>query len=267
MLDSWLNNSASWFGRFRYMNAEAEQKTDRVLTMNASAPISCYLGDAPNRNRFLNFIAVSYEGLRGEDFAALVWDAGPAALRVAIHNFTDRPLAGRMRVWRLDHGRYKVAVGPDADDDAQIDEGAAEVTMAELGRYSAIPLALPPRRTTVVQAEQVERLDDLLARADLALSPLDSGWRPDGAFEARVHNIGSSPAREARVALLRDGRPVEEVILPEIEAPLDLHPRRVSVRFKDARPGDVVVADPAGLIPEIAEHNNRLAVPAKPTKP
>ena len=260
MLEQWLKDSASWFGRFRYMNADAEQKTDRILTLNASAPISCYLGDAPNRNRYLNFTAVSYEGLRGGDFAALVWDAGPEALRVAIHNFTDKPLAGRMRVWRLDHGRYKVGIGPDADDDGRIDEGAARETVAELARYSAISLDLPPHRTTVVRAEQVERLDDLLARADLAVSALDMRREADGTVAVQVHNIGAKAASDVRVALQRGGKTIREVTIPRIDAPNDLRPRMTPVRFRDALAGDVIMVDPENAIPEIAEHNNRLVL-------
>lgn len=259
MLDHWLKTSASWFGRFRYMNTQAEQKTDRILTLNASAPLSCYLGDAPNRNRYLNFTAVSYEGLRGEDFAALVWDAGPDGLRVAVHNLTDKPLTGSMRVWRLDHGRYKVTFGPDADDDGRIDAPAQETTV-ELARHSSIPLALPPHATTVVTAAQMARLDDLLARADLAVSGLDAQWSGDAVAQVQVHNIGAKAAEKVRVVLLREGKTLQEATLARIDAPDDLRPRMASVQFAGARAGDVVVVDPENAIPEIAEHNNRLVL-------
>jgi len=129
LLNKWLDDAAYWFGRYPHMNTAAEQKTDRILTYNASAPISCYLGDAPNRNRWLNFTAVSYEGLRAEDFAALVWDAGPSVLRVAVYNFSEKPLSGQLRVWRLDHGQYRVTTGPDANDDGEIDTPASDASM------------------------------------------------------------------------------------------------------------------------------------------
>lgn len=259
LLTKWLSDSASWYGRFRYIHTAAEQKTDRVLTYNATTPISCYLGDAPNRNRWLNFTAVSYEKLRGEDFAALVWDAGPDVLRVALYNFREQPLEGVMRVWRLDHGRYQVRTGPDRDDNGVLDSPAQEQGL-ELQRYSQIALTLPPRQVTIVQIAQVERLDDIVERADLALSPIDTRLHDNGKLEVKVHNIGVRPARDVRVDLVRGGRVAESNVLAEIQAPVDLEPKIISLWFDSARAGDVVQVDPDGTIPEIAEHNNRLTL-------
>jgi len=258
-LDSWLADSASWYGRFPYMFTSAEQKTDRVLTYKATTAIACYLGDAPNRNRWLNFNAVSYEGLRGEDYAALVWDAGPDRLRVAIYNFRDKPLRGLLRVWRLDHGRYLVCTGSDTNDDGAIDE-VVDGQSLELQRYSAIALTLAPHQVTVVQVKQERPLDDILDRADLALSPLDTRLAAAGPLEVKLHNIGAQPARDVRVIVQRHNRTIADRTVPVIEAPLDLEPRIVVLQFKDARPGDVVVVDPDNAIPEIAEHNNRLVL-------
>jgi hypothetical protein len=49
-------------------------------------------------------------------------------------------------------------------------------------------------------------------------------------------------------------------VIPQIEAPIDLHPRVIPVRFKSARDGDVLLIDPDDEIPEIAEHNNHLTL-------
>ena len=251
LLERWLSDSLTWYRRYRYMTTAAEQKTDRILTYRATTAISCYLGDAPNRNRWLNLTAVSYEGLRGEDFAALVWEAGPRSLRVALYNFREEEVEGRMRVWRLEPGRYRVETGPDRDDDGHFEEASSRT--ATLQRYSAIPLTLPPRQVTVIRVEQLQALGDLRRRPDLALSQADSG-------RVRVHNIGSVEAAAVRVDLRRGDRVVESRIIGKLEAPLDLHPRRVAVTFEKARAGDVIVVDPEDRIPEIAEHNNRLVL-------
>jgi hypothetical protein len=258
-LEYWLDASASWFGWFPHMDTAAEQQTDRVLSYKASVPISCYLGDAPNRNRFLNFTAVSYEGLQGDDFAALVWDAGPDVLKVAIYNFRDAALQGRMRVWRLDHGRYRVRTGPDADDDGHMDEVSGERTM-ELQRYAAVTLTLPPKQVTIVEVKQVEQLGDLRSRADLALSPLDTYLGPEGEIDVKVHNIGALPARDITVSLVRGGTVVASHVIEHIEDPHDLLPRIATVHFSDAQDRDTVIVDPEETIPEIAEHNNRLVL-------
>jgi hypothetical protein len=256
LLDEWLSNSLSWFQRYRHMNTAAEQKTDRVLTYNATTAMSCYLGDAPNRNRWLNLGAVSYEGLQGKDFAALVWDAGPKKLKVAIYNFATRGLTGRMRVWRLEHGRYRVRTGPDYDDDGSLDEAITDQQL-ELQRYSAIPLKLPPRQVTVVEVEQLEQLNDIRSRADLAVSPLDTRLEGE-TLTARIHNIGNQPATNVRVVVTRDGKVIAEQKIDRIDAPRDAKPRVVQLRFKLVRSGDMLRVDPDDRLSEIAEHNNKL---------
>jgi hypothetical protein len=130
----------------------------------------------------------------------------------------------------------------------------------ELERYAPIPLALPPRQTTVVVAERVERLPGILDRADLALSPLDTRLGPGGSLEAHIHNIGARAARDVQVVLERGGRAIASRTVPALDAPLDLVPRYVALRFDQARPGDRLAVDPADRIPEIAEHNNGLVL-------
>jgi hypothetical protein len=252
MLTEWLEKSLSWFQRYRYMNTSAEQKTDRILTYNATTPLSCYLGDAPNRNRWLNLSAVSYEGLRGEDFAALVWDAGPKTLRVAIYNFADEDLEGAMRVWRLEHGNYRLRVGVDRDDNGLIDQ-STDQQLLELQRHSAIPLNLPPGVVTIIELEQQERLDSIQTRADLALSIQDG--------TVRVHNIGSRAAEGFRVVVRRGDEIADSVEIRSLEAPLDLHPRSRPVPFeKPIQSGDVIEVDPENQIPEITEVNNQIQI-------
>ncbi|MCZ6633812.1 MAG: hypothetical protein O7G87_10420, partial [bacterium] len=113
---------------------------------------------------------------------------------------------------------------------------------------------------------QVEKLDDLLDRADLALSPLDTvcetniTWQYDSLVRIRVHNIGARPAENVEVALIRKGEKIFTRILPRIEAPLDLKPRVAITYTTMAQVGDTIVVDPDNAIPEITESNNRLVV-------
>lgn len=252
MLTEWLEKSLSWFQRYRYMNTAAEQKTDRILTYNATTPLSCYLGDAPNRNRWLNLGAVSYEGLRGEDFAALVWDASPKTLRVAFYNFADPDLKGVMRVWRLEHGNYRLRVGVDRDDNGFIDEATGQ-QLLELQRHSAIPLNLPPGVVTILEFEQQEQLDPIRSRADLALSIQEDA--------VRVHNIGRQAADGFRVVIRRGDQIVDSVEIGTLDAPLDLHPRSEFVPFEaPLQSGDLIEVDPDDRIPEITEDNNQIRI-------
>lgn len=245
------------YQRFAHMYTAAEPFTDRVY-MTHDAVAYCYLGALTTRNYWAQNHAVSYEGFGG-NHAALVYQATPDRLKVALFNFADAPVKGKLRVWRLDHGTYRTQIGPDVDDNGALDSVESDRVL-ELQRYSALDVLLPPRRLTLIECSRMEALDDIRGRADLALSPLDTRRETDGSVRVRVHNIGRAPASDVRVVLLRGDARIAEQRIARIDAPLDLSPRVVIVRFNDARRGDEVVVDPENAIPEIAEHNNRLAL-------
>jgi hypothetical protein len=257
LLEPALEGTIREYQRFAHTYTAAEQFTDRVFTTEFAPVASAYLGNYTTRNQWTHYHAVSYEGLRGADFAALVRVIRPDALQVALYNFTDRALDARMRVWRLDHGLYAVRVGPDANDDGQLDQAAEERT-EELYRYAPVEIKLPSRVLTLVDIRQTRPLDDLLDRPDLALSPLDTKLGKDGGAQVVVHNIGARPAAKAEAVLLRSGRKVAGQPIPPLEAPLDLTPRTATLTFPEARKGDEIALDPDNTIPEIAKHNNRL---------
>ena len=258
-LETDLENAIREYQRLGHIYTAAEQYTDRIFLRKFAPVALCYLGSHTTRGRWFHNHAVSYEGL-GNNFAALVYKIKPDALKVAIFNFNREPLKGRMRVWRLDHGRYKVRTGPDADDNGDLDRVEKEST-EELCRYAPISLNLPPRRMTLIKINQTQKLDDIRDRADLALSPLDMRSKPDGTLHVRVHNIGAKRARNIVVAVMRHGRKVAEQRIPSLAAPLDLTPRTATLSFTNVRSGDEIVVDPADAVPEIAEHNNQFRVP------
>jgi hypothetical protein len=263
-LESWLERSLAWFARYPWMQRQSHQKTDRVLNYQASPAIASYLGAAPNRNRWVRMNAVSYVGLSGDDFAALVWDQGVNRLRVAIYNFRSEPIAGGLRLERLDHGRYLVRQGLDADDDGRIDQPPAGEERT-LRRDDVLALSLPPRAVTVVQIEQIQKLDDIRLRADLALSP--RGVKVTGSqIAGQVHNIGSRDAAEVVIAVIdADGREVARQSLGALPAPLDLQPRSLPFQLtmtSAIKPGWRLVVDPQDQVAEITEINNTIALGA-----
>ncbi|MBN1421655.1 MAG: hypothetical protein JXP34_22975 [Planctomycetes bacterium] len=242
-----LEETIREYRRYPHMYTAAEPFTDRIFLTHL-APVSlAYLGAFATRNKFARAHAASYEGL-GTDFAALVRDATTRKLRIALVNLSEKPIAGAVRVWRLEHGRYRVRLGSDGDGEGEI---------RELFRAARIPVRLPPREVQVLACDLEEALDPLLERADLAVS-----W--DEKAGITVHNIGAKEARAIAVAVVRDGREVAREAIPSIEAPLDLLPRRVSIALA-ARPGDRIVVDPDGKIPEISEENNIVVVPRPKT--
>ena len=263
-LEAGLESAVAEWQRFGHMYTAAEPYTDRVFTLPFIEVFNCYLGSYAARNIFPHNFAVSYEGL-GKDFAALVGPSDEKSLKVTFYSFSEKLLRGRMRVWRLNHGKYRIRSGPDRNNDGVMDH-VAEEREAVLHRRAPVSLALRPRIQTRVEIQLIEPLDDLLDRADLALSHLDTTrdvkftWQYDSLLTIRVHNIGARPAENVEVALFREGKKIFTKVLPMIEAPLDLKPRVAVIYTAAAQVGDMIVVDPDNEIPEITEHNNRLVI-------
>jgi hypothetical protein len=200
--------------------------------------------------------AVTWEGF-GEDYAAAVLINRPDRLRALVYNFREEPMSGSMGVWRLRHGRYEVTVGPDADGDHAMDEATSTRTL-ELAKADRVPVELAPRSVTVIEVQQVEALDSIFSRADLAIAAREIAVA-DGSMQVVLHNIGSAPAEDVVVAVLGPGgEELGRAIVESIEAPLDLRPRRVpvTVEIDDLPDGWQVAVDTQDAIPEIYEGNN-----------
>ncbi|OGV61661.1 MAG: hypothetical protein A3K19_15270 [Lentisphaerae bacterium RIFOXYB12_FULL_65_16] len=247
---------------FPVMYTSAEPFTDRVFLHTVCGAAAAYTGGFATRNKFTHPHAVSYEGF-GTDYAALVLNASRSLFRVLLYNFAEQPREGRMRFWTLEHGRYRLTMGPDADGDDKADQADRQDTV-EIQRATAVPVTLPPRQVMVLELQQEQKLDDELLRPDLALSPLDVKVT-DGGVEGVAHNIGAAAAPSCEVALLDpSGRVVARQALGPIEAPLDLLPRRQPFSFAGVRPqgdGWRLVLNPSREFSELFDGNNTVAIP------
>jgi len=243
-----------------------EPFTDRLFMGHPGRPLTlqlgaAYLGGSYTRNSYANTHAVSWSGF-GTHYAALCLTSTPTSLKFLIYSFADGPLAGRMTVWSLKHGRYKLTQGIDANNDDAADTVARQEEM-ELHRGMPVSLALPPRQVTVLEALLIEELPDIRNRPDLAVTAMElkregagvSGW---------VHNIGAQPAEVVVVLVDASGKVLQRLALGALEAPLDLRPRKLAFRFADV-PADAkglaVVVDPDNRNVEIYKGNNRAQVP------
>jgi hypothetical protein len=163
-----------------------------------------------------------------------------------------------MRIWRLGHGLYDITMGPDRNGD-DLPDSVSRREKLELSRGSSVEVVLPSKTVTVLEIRQVERLDPIWARADLALSRRELRVTK-GTVHGLVHNIGSRDVSQV-VVVLKDakGRVVSRQELESLAAPNDLVPRMK--RFVlDGAPGDLkgysVVVDPEDRTEEIYEGNN-----------
>lgn len=212
--------------------------------------------------------AVSYEDL-GTNFAALLPINRDDHLKVLLINTGATESRGRLRVWRLVPGEYRVCAGPDADGDGNIDAAVVD-RMMSLKRYEAIDLTLPPSVPWLVEAELVRRHAPLHERPDLAVCDLDSGYDADSdLLTINVHNIGARPTAPGQV-VVRDeaGLELARRPLPGIDPPLDLKPRIHTIRMQAAhlrqqRYVTVTVSSPDGD-DEITQHNNEMRIAIVP---
>jgi len=256
-----LKRDIAQLQRFPAMYTTTEPYTDRVFLYAIRNATIAYTGGYASRNKLPHTHAVSWEGF-GTHYAALVLRASRDELKVLLYNFTERPLRGRMRSWTLDHGEYRLRVGPDANGDDELDRAVREKQL-EVLRATAIPLTLPPKAVTVVALRQVRRLDDERRRADLALSPGEVRAE-GGVVHGVAHNIGSRRVDSFDAALIDDqGRVRARKTLGPLVAPLDLVPRRMPFTLEGlptSSKGWSVVLDPQDQIPEIFEGNNQVAL-------
>jgi hypothetical protein len=245
--------------RFKHMYTTVECFTDRVFLYAIINPSIAYTGGYLTRNKLCKNFAVSWENL-GTDYAALVGNATSSQLKLLVCNVSDKPIEGKMRVWRLQHGEYELTIGPDADNDDKADK-IERTEKLELQRASEIAIKLPPKTVQVLELKQLKKLDDIVDRADLALSKME--LKVDGnEVSAVAHNIGVKDVDDAVVAIVdAAGKVLARKQLGKIPAAQDLVPKPVPFDLTDL-PADLtglsVMLDPENNVSEIYEGNNRL---------
>jgi hypothetical protein len=171
----------------------------------------------------------------------------------------------KMRLWRMPHGRYQVAVGVDRDGDDKPDEQLRRQEI-ELCRYDgAVEFAARPKQTLVIELTLLQQLDDVRTRPDLAIGPDDVAVS-DGAATVTVHNIGGSASPPGSVQVrAADDKVLGVAQAPALPPPHDLQPVMAQVRIplrgseKPAR----VLLDPDNQIAEVTEANNQAHVRAR----
>lgn len=256
-----LKEDLAWLQRFPAMYTTAEQFTDRIFLYALRNVAIAYTGGYATRNKLCHTHAVSWQGFSTQ-YAALVLEAKRDRFRALVYSFAGAPLCGSMTMWTLDHGKYHLTVGPDRDGDDRADEVGRDEAV-EVQRATRIPLTLAPKTLSVVELKQTQRLDDERDRPDLALNPLDTkveGSRVQGV----AHNIGARDVASFVVTLVDPRGDVRmKRTMGPLSAPTDLVPKCAPFRF-EGRPADTtgwsVVIDPADLIEEIYEGNNKVVL-------
>ncbi len=257
----WGSPGMLWGGveRFRYMMTEAEPVADRVY-LPTPLLAQVILGGYSVRNRIWPSYAVSYTGF-GDTVAPVVLEQGKTTLKVLLTNLSTTDAHGFLHPWQLGNGSYETTFSP-ANPATFQPTGEARKSIHPLHRMASIPVVVKAGASVLVHSRQVEAYDDLLARADLAISPRDIAPPSKGRLEVTVHNIGSRAVENFEVALLgRNHEVLATVQAGPLEAPLDLLPKTTRLSFPTHPEAAWVCIDPSGKIPEITRLNNRLPLP------
>ncbi|MBN1670062.1 MAG: hypothetical protein JXR37_03470 [Kiritimatiellae bacterium] len=260
--------------RWPDMYTRAGQYTDRVLMGTLiTYPSYAFLGGSCKRNKFNPTHAVSWDGL-GTEYGALVTENRPDSLRLAVYSFHKRERTGALRIWALEHGLYKLTVGPDADQDGNPDR-VARSELVEVTRADTLPITIPPGVVTLIRLEQTEKRDPIHTRPDLAIAARETRIEPivdskETLLCGLLHNIGSADVNNAVVAVLDGkGQTIAEESLGQIPAPRDLFPRHLPFKLRLPRAPRRdwrLVVDPGKAVAEIYEGNNDVDLDRLPAR-
>jgi CARDB protein len=241
---------------FKYIYTKAEIFTDRIFT-DKQALLNATIGARLVRNSWAPTQFASYEGF-GENFAPLLLETRQSSLKIAFYNFNQKDISGSIRVWRLEHGKYKIDCGPDSDNDGKIDKIKQSFT-DELAKYSSIPVKIPPKQTWIINVSQLEKLDDIKQRPDLAISSREIKVdKKAGKINFVVHNIGAKPSGNFTVSLFDGDKKLQDIQVKNLEAPKDLFPKKKQLCFDNVHEGESlkIIIDPEHKIQEITKVNN-----------
>jgi CARDB protein len=243
---------------FKYIYTKAEIFIDRLF-IDQQALLSASIGTPLLRNSWAPIQYASYEKF-GENFAPLLLETKQNALKIAFYNFNEEETSGAIRVWRLEHGNYRIETGPDSDNNGKIDE-IKKSFLTELQRYSSVSIKLPPKQTWIIKISQMEKLDDIRLRPDLAISIQDLKVEEKTAkINFTVHNIGAEKSGDFTVLLYdENSEKLQEIHVKQLDAPIALSPRKKQLYFKNIpmNSGTMkIVIDPENKIKEITKSNN-----------
>jgi hypothetical protein len=207
-------------------------------------------------------LVVSWEGDHG-NVAALVAHATTRELKIVAFNMAKVFMDVNLRIWELENGAYEILEGTDLDGDDKADIVTTRRTL-HLKRYSTIHLTLRPRKSTIIEINQVEKGTPLWNLPDLAIGPEDLQFDPvNEKGQLVIHNIG---AKKSPNFILQVENERRETLLKKelsgLDAPLDFRPKTVVVDL-----GGLHVLGSRTLIfkvnaepafEEITEENNQL---------
>jgi hypothetical protein len=244
------------------MNTEGSLWIDRIALPFSELQRARLGGIALVRNSLYPGHAVSWTfqpPASEESVGVLIPNSTPQSLKILAYNLSASPVKANMTAWDVEPGQWELVQGIDTNGD-DIADGATTTNTVEFERSGAIEITLPPRVTTVLNLRLVVKGTPYWARPDLGISK-DDVVRSGRRLSVVVHSLGAVETQAVTVALVdQNGKVLTTALVPRLEAPLDLRPRKTTVTLSippgSQLAGCNIVLDPDAKMKEITRVNN-----------
>lgn len=204
--------------------------TDRVYVPGVDLLSGMYTGHLGSGFEFPS-VAVTWKNT-GKDIAVLVNKANSKNLNVSLFNFGDEKTV-IMQTWQLEPGHYLMETSLDENDDDIKDSISGEKKFKVYERMHKLDIAVPSNKLFTITIKQLEiypkaaySMPDLaLSKENFSISNLNPNAGEILKLNARIHNIGSSTAKNIEIVFFVDDEKIDLKQIPEIKAPSDLIPK------------------------------------------
>jgi len=201
-------------------------------------------------------LAVMWPSGGGPDVARVILHADNTSLDAAVYSFGTRMRSLKMRLCRINDGRYRI--GLYADPGGKGKTGAPVwTTEQDLSRFDVVTLPVPSRESLIIKVEQIKNFSLPRELPDLAIDAWDAIWKNDS-VTATIHNLGNNKAENIRVRLLDGQKIIGEKTIERLDAPTDFVAKHTAVLFKNVplSANLKIIVDPGKKIKEILKENN-----------
>ena len=246
----------------QFMNTDGSMWIDRVDVPNAELQRARLGGIALIRNSLFPGHAVNWSFAAPadeENLGILIPNATTKSLKIIAYNMSDKPVTAMMGAWDLDPGKWEIVQGIDEDGDDSPD-GATTTKTVELERSGSVELTFPAKMTTILNLRLVMGTSPIWERPDLGISQEDVVVH-GRTLSITVHSLGAVATSPVNLTVSdAQGHTLSTGRVPQLEAPLDLKPRTVTVTLPAPTGSFSVVLDPESTMKEITRVNNRVLV-------
>jgi hypothetical protein len=199
-------------------------------------------------------LAVMWPTGGGPDVARVILKADDTSLETLCYSFDDVKRDLKMRLCRIQDGRYRIGLYSETGSPVQ-------ETERNLRRFDTVTLPIPPRVQLTIKVEQIEQHERPAELPDLVIDPWDAHKIGSG-VTAVIHNIGNGPAENIKVRLLNGEEILGEKTIGNLRSATDFVAKRTTVTFSNVPSSRnlSVVIDTENVIQEILEDNNAAKV-------